>query len=58
MLKALASVTALASCHLDRYSTATIIYRFPFGIISNGPTTSTPHRSNNLDGDIGCIKQS
>ncbi len=29
MLRALASLTALASCHLDKYSTATIIYRFP-----------------------------
>src|SRR6266498_5360690 len=54
ILKALASVTAFASCHLDKYSTATIIYRFPFGVIGNGPTTSTPHRSNNLDGGIGC----
>src|SRR6266540_2338399 len=26
ILKALASVIALASCHLDRYSTATIMY--------------------------------
>src|SRR6266540_7141979 len=54
ILKALASVTAFASCHLDKYSTATIIYRFLFGVISNGPTTSTSHQSKNLDGGIRC----
>ena len=42
MLKALASITALASCHLDKYSTATIMYWFPFSIISNDLTNLLP----------------
>ena len=54
MLKAFASLTALAFCYLDRYFTVTTMYRFPFGIIGKGPTASTPHWSKSLDSDIRC----
>ncbi len=54
ILKILALLTALAFCHLDKYSTAIIIYWFPFSVISNSSITSIPYQSNNLEGGIGC----
>ncbi len=50
---AFASGTDLASCHRDKYSTATMIYLLPFWVISRGPTISIPYQLNNVLGGIG-----
>lgn len=43
-----------ASIHLEKYSTATMVKRYPFRTVGNRPIISSPHLAKGHTGAIGC----
>src|SRR6185312_12479766 len=54
---AVMSLSALASTHLEKYSTATVAYLYFPGAVDNGPTISMPHRARGHTGAVAAPRR-